>query len=82
MIKGKVSCLLLHSDAENVESNENIFGFFFNFNIINIIADKTNLRIQSSIDRLPTSNLRISHESNKYTCVKVANTIELKPLFG
>ena len=37
-LKGKVSYLLPHSSAENVESNEDIFSLFFDFNITNIIA--------------------------------------------
>ena len=71
--------LLPHSGAENVESNKDIFGFFFDFSITNITAEKTNLRIQSTIDHLLTSKKFC--EANKYTLVKITDIIRVEALF-
>ena len=52
----------------------------FGSDIINIIADKANLRIQDTIDFL-SAKLNIG-ESDKYSWIKTADIIELTALFG
>ena len=59
---------------------KDIIGFFFDFNITKITAEKTNLRIPSTIAHLLTSKKFC--EPNKYTLVKITDIIDLKALFG
>ena len=71
-VKGRVSCLLPNTAAKTAESHEYI-------DIMNIIAEKTNLRIQDTIDSLSAKH-NIS-ESDKYFWIKTMDIIELKALF-
>ena len=53
---------------------------FFDSDITNIIAEKTNLRIQDTIDSLSAKH-KIG-ESDKYSWIKTTYIVELKALFG
>ena len=64
-VKAKVSCILPNTAAKTAESHEDIFGLFFDSDIMNIIAEKTNLRIQDTIDSL--SARHNIGESDKYS---------------
>ena len=48
-VKGRVSCILPNTAAKTAESHEDIFGLFFDSDIMNIIAKNTSLRIQGNI---------------------------------
>ena len=79
-VKGRGSCMLPNTAAKTAETHEDIFGLFFDSDIMNIIAEKTNLRIQDTIDSLSAKH-NIG-ESDKYSWIKTTDIIELKALFG
>ena len=78
--KGRVSCILPNTAAKTAESHEGIFSLFFDSDIMNVIAEKTNLRIQDTIDSLSAKH-NIG-ESDKYSRIKTTDITELKALFG
>ena len=80
IVKGRISCILPNTAARTAESHEDIFGLFFDSDIMNIIAEKTNLGIQDTIDSL--SAKQNIGESDKYSWIKTTNITELKALFG